>query len=986
MMTKLFDRINALIGDPGDSSSANSTGLQIIWRERLLRLLLLTGSTLGLVFAIPILFILLKEGKIALVIVDLSAILCMFTLLLMRKLSYNFRATFASLLLYFLGIGVIANMGPFSGGPAFLFCFAVIAGVLLGMRVAVAALVLNTLTMLAAAWLMFNGWWPNVDRMVLTTGRWLAAGFSFVFLNSVATISVTFLVRGLETALQSETEAKAELQERQKELELEIKTRVEYQTMLAENQERFRVLSDEVSFDGLLIHDQGTIVDVNQSFAQMHGYEKEELIGMNNLQVLDPGSRDVVSDRCDRGVEGNIEVAAIRKDGTTFPIEIRSRNISMGGKRVRAVAVRDITVRKQAEQELKDREEWYRTTLEHTGTAMAVSDQNATIVMVNDKFCEMVGIPRQEILGKFQWHEFVEEQDLPRMKEYAEARMTGGDAPEEYEFVFKDCHGKRRQVLHNIKIIPGSGLSISSIIDITDRKQAEAALRESEEKFRQIIQASPMGIYVYELRDDGSLVLTTANPAADRILKINHSNLIGKSIEEAFPPLADTEIPRRFREAAAKDKAWFTEFVDYQDERVNGTYEVYAFQTAPGKVTVMYMDVTDRKLAEEAKAKLEAQLRQAQKMEAIGTLAGGIAHDFNNILSAIMGYGELAQLETSKGRHNSAQLEQIVAAAERARDLVKQILTFSRRSETDLKSVDLNQLMSHSVDLLGRTIPKMIEIKMNLAGKLAKVRADATMLEQVIMNLAGNASDAMPEGGVLRFETSVVTLDQEFSQRYLEIAPGDYVLLSVSDTGLGMEKEILDHIFDPFFTTKDIGKGTGLGLSTAYGIVKEHGGHIICESEPGQGTSFKIYLPAQAEGQSDIQPMDIPLTSEPGGSETLLLVDDEETIRELGGQLLEGMGYKVINAASGEEALERYKSADGNLDMVILDLGMPGMGGHRCLKELLALDPNLKVLIASGYSADGNIKDLLDEGAAGYIPKPFKRADLLRTVRAVLDK
>jgi two-component system cell cycle sensor histidine kinase/response regulator CckA len=984
-MTRFAELIKSLAGNTAPDPSSDSTEVNFIWRERLLRLLLLTGSTLGLIVAFPILFILFKEGKIALVVVDLLAIGFMFVLLAFRKLSFVFRAVCASLLLYALGVGVIANMGPFSGGPAFLFCFAVIAGVLLGMRVAIAALVLNIITTFAAAYLLFTGWWPDVDRLVLTTGRWMAAGFSFVFLNAVATISVTFLVRGLETALQRETAAKAELQKRREELEQEVEARGEIQQKLFESQERFRVLSDEVSFDGLFIHDQGTILDVNLPYADMHGYSREEMQGMSLYELTAPGSREPARSRIEEGSEGVTEFMALRRDGSIFPIEVRSREIELYGKKLRAVAVKDISERKAAEQELKAREEWYRTTFEHTGTAMYVTDENADFVMANERFCQMMDLPCDEIVGKIKWHVMVDEDELPKIKEYARLRREGGNAPTEYEFTFKDAKGNRRQFLHHAKLIPGTKLVISSLIDIDERKKMEAALRESEKKFRQIVQSSPMGIGVFELNHEGDLVLLDANPAADRIMGVKHAEKIGMTIEEAFPGVVGTESPRRLREAALYGSPWQAEFFDYNEERLNGCYNVYAFQTAPGTVTVMYLDVTDRKRAEEERDRLEAQLRQAQKMEAIGTLAGGIAHDFNNILSAIMGYGELAQMEAGRGKDNSAPLEHILTAAERARDLVKQILTFSRRSEYDRKLLDLNHLVSHSVKLLGRTLPKMVDIRMNLAGKLPQVRADATMLEQVIMNLAGNASDAMPEGGRLTIETGLVSLDREFSQQHLEIEPGDYVFLSVSDTGQGMDQDTLEHIFDPFFTTKDIGKGTGLGLSTTYGVVKEHEGHILCESELGEGSSFKIYLPAQMEGQTVAEAEAAPPPVDQGGCETLLIVDDEKAIRDLGSELLEAVGYGVMSAASGENALEVYNKAGKKPDLVILDLGMPGMGGHRCLKELLDIEPGLKVLIASGYSAEANVKDLLRDGAAGYIAKPFRRADLLSTVRSVLD-
>ena len=373
-------------------------------------------------------------------------------------------------------------------------------------------------------------------------------------------------------------------------------------------------------------------------------------------------------------------------------------------------------------------------------------------------------------------------------------------------------------------------------------------------------------------------------------------------------------------------------------------------------------------------------------MEAIGTLAGGIAHDFNNILAAVLGYGELALESAGQGKTNSDEIEQILRAAERAKNLVHQILTFSRKTETDFKPLSLNRKVVEVVRLLERTIPKSISIETLLVPDLKKVKMDAGQIEQVLVNLANNARDAMPDGGRLVIKTSNVELDRDYCRRHAEVRPGSYVLLQVHDSGIGMDPKTLEQIFDPFFTTKEVGKGTGLGLSTVHGIVKTHGGHISCYSEPMRGTFFRIYLPAYEEEVPPDTLEDKAPDSPTGGSETILIVDDEPALMELAGQILKRMGYDVITARSGEEALDIYRQRKDSPDLVILDLGMPGMGGYNCLKEIRVINPEARVIIASGYSADGQVKDALMAGAAGFISKPFLRSDLLGKVREVLEK
>ncbi|MEW6262595.1 MAG: response regulator [Thermodesulfobacteriota bacterium] len=383
---------------------------------------------------------------------------------------------------------------------------------------------------------------------------------------------------------------------------------------------------------------------------------------------------------------------------------------------------------------------------------------------------------------------------------------------------------------------------------------------------------------------------------------------------------------------------------------------------------------------------MERKLRQAQKMEAVGTLASGIAHDFNNILQAISGYIELMLKEDPGEESRRRYLREMDKIAARAAELVLGLLTFSRQVEPELRLIDLNQVIRDVVVILERTIPKMIGLETNLAENLTPIRGDVHQLEQVLMNLAANAKDAMPDGGALILETEMIRLSPGDGRSYPDLPPGRYVRLGVTDTGQGMDKETLAHIFDPFFTTKGVGEGTGLGLSTVYGVIKAHGGHLTCYSEPDRGTTFRAYLPAAEEGAvlepiPPAAPGEKPLT----GTETILVVDDEEAILEVAREMLESQGYLVRTAGSGEEALAVYREMSGGVDLIMLDLGMPGMGGANCLKQLLSQDPDMKIVIASGYSANGQVKATLESGARAFIRKPYRLNDMLRQVRLVLD-
>jgi two-component system, cell cycle sensor histidine kinase and response regulator CckA len=393
------------------------------------------------------------------------------------------------------------------------------------------------------------------------------------------------------------------------------------------------------------------------------------------------------------------------------------------------------------------------------------------------------------------------------------------------------------------------------------------------------------------------------------------------------------------------------------------------------RVVLAVLDLTDRK-------KLESQMRQAQKMEAVGRLAGGVAHDFNNILTVILGYADLLRGEVQASSKES--IEQIQLAAKRAVELTKQLLAFSRRQIIAPKTLNLNAVVAEMSAMIKRLIGEDVEVQNAASKSLWNVNADSGQVEQVLMNLAVNARDAMPKGGKLTIETSNVELDEEYCRRWSDVEPGDYVMLGVSDTGTGMDERTRAQIFEPFFTTKPQGKGTGLGLATVYGIVKQNGGHIAVYSELGKGTTFKVYWPRTSGVRTD-QPTSRITGELPGGNETILVVEDEEQLRRFACRTLRHLGYNVIEASDGIDALERVKREPGRIDMLITDVVMPKLGGHELAQRLVVELPHLKVIYTSGYTANAIVHHgVIDEGI-NFLAKPYTLNALASQVRATLD-
>ncbi len=639
---------------------------------------------------------------------------------------------------------------------------------------------------------------------------------------------------------------------------------------------------------------------------------------------------------------------------------------------------KEVAAREQAQAALRQSEERYRTLVENVDVGITLIDSDHNIVVSNSIIGKWFNRLTSDFTGKKCFREFEKREDVCPHCPGVLAMSTGQAAEVETEGVRDD--GTRMVV--RVRAFPmfsqdNVPIGFTEIIeDVTEHKRLEEALRESEQRYRNLVEESRDGIFWVAW--DGALI--EANQGFLDLLGITSDDSKNWSFLQAYRDPVDHV---RFKETIERNAS----VADYELKlkKKEGT-EIDCLLTATLRLDEegksigfqgIIRDVTERK-------RLEQQLLRAQKMEAIGTLAGGIAHDFNNLLTVILGYSELIISEKNEGDRGYEDLNKVIQAARTAADMVQQILAFSRKAETKVWPININKQIPQLRKMLSRLIPRTIDVRIDLAPDLPTVNADSAQIDQVLMNLAVNARDAMPDGGRLTIETRPVVLDEDYCSSHIEAAQGLHALLSVSDTGIGIDRGLLDRIFEPFYTTKKPGEGTGLGLAMVYGIVKAHGGHVTVYSEPGTGTVFNIYLPAhQIEAERDVAASGEYAAL---GFGTILLADDEEFVRSLGQRILEKCGYHVLLAKNGREAVEIYNQKKDEISLVILDLIMPEMDGKQCLHEILKIDPDAKVLLASGYSPDGETNLALESRVKGFVRKPYSVKHLLEAVRDVLKK
>lgn len=715
----------------------------------------------------------------------------------------------------------------------------------------------------------------------------------------------------------------------------------------------------------------------------------DEVLGQPVHQLVVPEHREAfirLNERVIAGESGTLEFEMVGLKGTRRWLETHAVPLLGANGTVESLLgiTRDVTERKRAEKALSGSEEQYRNLVDWSPDAIYVHVDDQ-IVFSNAMGANLLGARRPEDLYGRQFMEFVHPSYHNTVRE-SSLRRRGDSAPAALlEGVFLRLDGSGVDVEITAMPFLFNGTDAVQVVarNISKRKEIERMLRKADAQYRVIVETAHEGI----IANDGTGVITLVNPRLLEMLGYSYEELLGRSIFEFM----DEEERRDHEKQLELQQRGIVSQYERRFRRKDGsviwTHGSVALLIDEQGVSSggfgMFTDITDRKHAEEHRKKLEAQLLQSQKIESVGRLAGGIAHDINNMLTPIIGYADMLSFQIPEGDPKRADLDEIVGAANRVRDMTQQLLAFGRRQTLEMRLLDVNVVVSKFGKILRRTLRENVEITMNLAPTIGAVLADERQMEQVILNLAVNAQDAMPEGGQLVIATKDVCVDESFAEVRPGLAPGRYVLITVADSGMGMDGETLPRIFEPFFTTKESGRGTGLGLATVYGIIMQHRGYVDVASEPGRGTTFSLYLPVTAEAAERVQDAERAYILK--GTETILLVEDQSDVLEIVRQLLKALGYRVLTAADGSAARAVLGSEPGSVDLMITDVIMPGINGRELYEELKRTRPALKVIYMSGYPADViSTHGVLDSGMT-LIRKPFTIQELSAKVRQVLD-
>lgn len=609
-------------------------------------------------------------------------------------------------------------------------------------------------------------------------------------------------------------------------------------------------------------------------------------------------------------------------------------------------------------------------------TPIFYKDARGFFLGCNKAYEEYIGLLKDRLVGKTVYD--IAPKDLADIYRDADDALFRKGGSQVYEAGMVPADGKRHDVIFSKATFPdpdGSlGGLVGTILDITERKRSE----EARTRLGMAVDQAAEGIVITDTKGRIEYI----NPSFERITGYLRKEAVGQNMRILKSGKQDEMFYRNMWETISRGEVWRGRLIN---KKKDGTlYEEDAIispvRNASGKIINFVagkQDITQDVI-------LKKQVQTAQRMESVGTLAGGIAHDFNNALTGIMGFGELMRLRLAGDSKSAADLDEILRCAERAATLTRQLLTFARRQVIEPVNLSLSALVGDLMKLIGKVVGEHIEVKTSLEKNLPTIHADRGQIEQVVMNLCLNARDAMPEGGLLVVETEDVSLEEEFVRQNPYMRAGRYALLTVSDTGTGMDEKTRERVFEPFFTTKGPDKGTGLGLAMVYGIVKSHGGFIHLYSEPGKGTAFKVYFPA-IEAQPDAVPANRGDEIVRGGAETILLAEDEESLRALAERILTAFGYTVLVARDGEEAVE-VLDRNVNVDLAVLDVVMPRKGGKEAYEEMRRKNPNLKVLFMSGYSVDAGHESFVLTPGTPFLPKPYTPSLLARKVREALDR
>jgi PAS domain S-box-containing protein len=797
-------------------------------------------------------------------------------------------------------------------------------------------------------------------------------------------------------------------------------------------EEKYRMIAEN-AHDAIVLVQDGRTIYRNPAYEKLIGYTVQETEDRSFLEIVAPGYREMIREYQEKRLKGEpvpdvYEVDLITRGGDRVTMQVKATTSEYLGRPASAAIMTDVSAQKRAEKALQESEARYRSVFENAGTATVIIEEDTTISMANPEFERLSGYSRQEIECQKSWTEFVVPEDLEEMERYhRERRESGNPAPSEYEFRFVDRKGNIRHICNRVGMIPGTSKSVASLLDITGSKRAEEALRQSEselsvrnrineifltmpgeEMYGEVlkvileIMGSKYGIFGYIDRGSVWVCPSMTRDVWDQC-RVPDKNIVfpreqwsgiwGRAMvarktlysnnpfnvpEGHIPITRALDVPIIFQREIIGNLLVGNKETDYTAKDTH-VLEGIADKIAP----VLYSRLQIERQRRE-KEQLDAQLLQAQKMESVGRLAGGVAHDFNNMLSVILGRTELALLEMDPKEPLHAKLEDVLKAAMRSADITRQLLAFARKQTISPKTLDLNETVEGMLKMLRRLIGEDIDLAWQPATNLWPVKMDPAQVDQILVNLCVNARDAIEGVGKITIETQNVILDETYCAEHAGFVPGKYVSLAVSDSGYGMDEQILDKIFEPFFTTKELGKGTGLGLSTVYGIVKQNQGFINVYSEPRKGTTFNIYLPRHM-GEEEAGLEETREEMPRGRGETILIVEDEASVLDVAKQTLETLDYRVLAAESPRLAIEMARRYSSEIHLLITDLVMPGMSGKDLAEEITTIRPKTKTLFMSGYTATAvGEHGILDRGVH-FLQKPFRLYSLAQKVREVLE-
>jgi two-component system, cell cycle sensor histidine kinase and response regulator CckA len=765
----------------------------------------------------------------------------------------------------------------------------------------------------------------------------------------------------------------------------DITERKRMENVLSESEERFRNLTEKSPVGVYIIQDD-LFRYVNPAFAEIHGYAPEEIIDrLGPIDFLTPEDRERVLISIQPEIEFyHDEFHISRKDGSIRVVEVFGSRASHKGRPSIIGTIIDITERKRVEEKLfQVTEDWERT-FDAVPDLIAIIDTDFRIVKANKAMADRLGATTAECVGQTCYAAIHKTGSPPSFCPHAQ---TLKDCREHMAEVSEEGLGGDF-IVTTSPIYDSAGQLIGSVHvarDITERKHVVTELNEQLHFLQQLLDSIPIPVYYKDVNG----VYLGCNAGFETLVVMPRSGIVGKTVYDLLPKeRADIHHEADLALLRHPGVEVYEVSGTYNDGKSHDViFNKATFVGADNRVAGIVgasIDITSLRKAEEVRKILEAQLHQAQKMEAIGQLAGGIAHDFNNILTAILGYSSmiLARMEKESPLRRYAQ--QVLKSAERAKELTNSLLAFSRRQVLHAKPLDLCGIVRSLEKMLGRLVPEDIDFRTTVAEGDLIVMADKGQIEQVLMNLVTNAKDAMPRGGTLTIEVSPAVMGERFVHAHGFGEPGDYACISVSDTGHGMDEETSKRIFEPFFTTKEVGKGTGLGMSIIYGIIQQHNGYISVYSEKGRGTTFRVYLPLiaeeinEAEGEREKEPP-------PGGTETVLLAEDDATVRELHREMLEEAGYRVIEAVDGREALDKFTEHMAEVDILATDVVMPRMNGKSLYEEIRKIRPDMKALFISGYTKDIVLERGLLDDEFSVITKPVTSYELLKKMREILD-